>query len=110
MLLDLSATPYGWLQHNTTNGGWIKMAYLKYELAIKIVASIHNEMPETVEDGFSVGISDEYVEGDEIEYLIYVNEVDKDNIVLSTSAAKQSPRASEILRRIKALEDRICIL
>ena len=92
------------------------MVYLKYYLESKIVVEIsENDIAE--EQGYAIAQSDNFEVGDEFEKTIYINEVDQEGIVASSTSIRNTARMKDVLTennelrtRLNATEDTILLL
>ncbi|WP_106494863.1 hypothetical protein [Lentibacillus sp. Marseille-P4043] len=77
--------------------------YLEYHKETKRVVEIHETVP-TVTSDYDYAISDSYNVGDEFEWTIWINEVDKDKRLVSYSAIRNNPNAKRLLEENEQLK------
>ena len=90
--------------------------YLIYDIETRLVAEITSSEPAVTETQ-SYAYSNEFKEGDEFEWGIWVDEVSEDNKITSFTAVRNNPHAKRLLKenndlkmRTKATEDALLLI
>lgn len=82
------------------------MLYLEYQTETKQVVDIHEKKP-SVAPGYDYATSEHFKKGDEFEWTIWIDNVDKEKKLQTYSAIRNNPNAKRLLKENEELKTRL---